>query len=109
MDSVAETLADARRAIDHVMGLPEDLSLLHSRRLSELLADMAEGALLVEEAAWSLERDGDARKAVVARLFVSRRLANEPVRGLMSSDRTMLDHFEALTRYGSIEANELVA
>ena len=108
VDSVAETLADARRAIDHVMGLPEDLSLLHSRRLSELLADMAEGALLVEEAAWSLERDGDARKAVVARLFVSRRLANEPVRGLMSSDRTMLDHFEALTRYGSIEANALV-
>jgi len=104
-----ESLSDARRAVDHVMGLPEDLSLLHSRRLAELLADLAEGALLVEEAAWSLERDGDARKAAMARLFVSRRLATEPVRGLLSADRTMLDHFAALTRYGSIEPSDLAA
>jgi alkylation response protein AidB-like acyl-CoA dehydrogenase len=109
VDVVAKTLADATRAIDHVMALPDDLSLLHSRRLSELLADLAEGALLVEEAAWSLERDGDARKAAVARLFVTRRLGTEEVRGLMSEDRTMLDHFAALTRYGPLEASDLVA
>ena len=109
LDVVAGSLADATRAIDHVMALPEDLSLLHSRRLSELLADLAEGALLVEEAAWSLERDGDARKAAVARLFVTRRLGQEDVRGLMSEDRTMLDHFAALTRYGALETSDLVA
>jgi acyl-CoA dehydrogenase len=107
VDVVAQGLADAIGAIDHVMGLPDDLSLLHSRRLSELLADLVEGALLVEEAAWSLQRDGDARKAAVARLFVSRHLGAEPVRGLLSTDRTMLDHFAALTRYGTIEAGDL--
>jgi hypothetical protein len=32
----------------------------------------SEGALLVEEAAWALDRDGDARKAAVARRFASR-------------------------------------
>jgi len=31
------------------------------------------------------------------------------VRGLMSEDRTMLDHFATLTRYGSLEASDLVA
>ena len=51
-------------------GAPDDMALLQSRRFAELLADTVEGALLVEEAAWALERDGDARKAAVARRFV---------------------------------------
>jgi acyl-CoA dehydrogenase len=107
VDSVAQAAADARGAVNHVIGLPEDLSLLHSRRLSELLADLMEGALLVEEAAWELERSGNARKAAVAGLFVTRRLAAEPVRGLMSTDRTMLDHFVPITRYGNLEPVDL--
>ncbi len=79
------------------------MALLHSRRFAELLADTVEGALLVEEAAWALDRDGDARKAAVARRFVSRRLATPAVRGITDPDRCVLDLFEPLVRYGSIE------
>jgi hypothetical protein len=104
-DTVAGSLADARKAVDHVVGLPEDLALLQCRRLAELLADTVEGALLLDEAAWALARDGDARKAVVARRFVSTRLAEHPVRGILEDDRTVLDLFEPIVRYGRIEAS----
>ena len=92
-----------------IEGLDDDLALLQSRRLAELLADTAEGALLVEEAAWSLDRDGDARKAAVARRFITRTLAERPLRGLLDTDRSVLDHFAAITRYGPIDAGDLVA
>ena len=60
---------------------PDDMALLQSRRFAELLADTTEGALLLEEAAWALDRDGDARKAAVARRFATRRLATRPAAG----------------------------
>ena len=109
VDVVAQTRRDAWAAIDVLAAAPEDLALLQSRRLAELLADTAEAALLVEEAAWSLDHHGDARKAAVARRFVTRKLADPPLRGLLNDDRTVLDQFEPLVRYGPIEPDALVA
>ena len=84
--------------------------LLQSRRLAELLADTAEGALLLDEAAWALERDGDARKAAVARRFVTRTLADaavaRPARHRPVGARPLR---AAITRYGPIDAGDLVA
>ena len=65
--TVPSALKDTRTAIANLETVDDDLGLLHSRRLAELLADLTEGALLVEHAAWSLARDGDAGKALVAR------------------------------------------
>ena len=80
-----------------------------SRTVAELLADTSEAALLIEEAASELEHDNDARKAAVARRFVARRLAERPLRGLLDADRAVLEHFEPLIRYGSIDPGALVA
>ena len=107
-DRVAATLGDARTAVAHLGGVPEDLALLHGRRLTELLGDLAEGALLLHDAAWSLRRDGDARKAAVARRFSDRRLTDAPVRGILSVDRTVLDLFDPITRYGRVESDRLL-
>ncbi len=109
LDVVARTRREAWKAIDVLAAAPEDEALLKSRRLAELLADTAEAALLLEEAAWSLERDTDARKAAVATRFVRRKLADELLRGLLVEDRTVLDHFEPLVRYGVIDPDTLVA
>ncbi|HTZ09412.1 MAG TPA: acyl-CoA dehydrogenase family protein [Acidimicrobiales bacterium] len=109
LDTVAEALADARRAVAYLSSAPDDLALLHSRRLAELLADTAEGALLVEEAAWALDRSGDARKAAVARRFCARRLAAPPLRGITDTDRTVLELFEPLVRYGPVDEADLAA
>jgi hypothetical protein len=107
VDGVAAALNDATEAVKVLAGLDDDLALLHSRRFAELLADTAEGALLVEEAAWSLDRDGDARKAAVARRFCARRLGTAPLRGIGDTDRTVLDQFEPLVRYGPISVDDL--
>ena len=109
VDAVSGSLADARTAVDHLARVDDDLGLLHARRFAELLADLTEGALLVEHAAWALERDGNARKAAVARRFCARRLTSAPVRGILDTDRSVLDLFEPLVRYGMIEASDLAA
>jgi acyl-CoA dehydrogenase len=108
-DAVAAALKDTRTALDHLASVDDDLGLLHARRFAVLLADLTEGALLVEHAAWALHRDGDARKALVARRFCDRRLMTSPVWGILDEDRTVIDLFEPLVRYGRIEVSDLVA
>jgi hypothetical protein len=103
VDTVAIALDDARAAVDHLASAPTDVQLLHARRLAFLLADTVEAALLLDEATWSLARDGDARKAVVARRFARERLAVLPARGILDPDRTVLDHFDTIVRYGALE------
>jgi hypothetical protein len=109
LDTVSASLRDTREAIAYLEGAPDDVALLQSRRFAELLADTVEGALLVEEAAWALDRDGDARKAAVARRFATRRLATPPLRGITEPDRSVLDLFEPLVRYGEIDESDLAA
>lgn len=101
--AVAAALDDARQAVDYLASAPEDLGLLQLRRFANLLADLAEGSVLLEEARWSLERHGDARKAVVTRLFTDRRLSVKPLRGITDPERSVLDRFEELVRYGPID------
>jgi len=103
VDAVAGTLDEARQAIAHLDTADNEIQLLHARRFTHLLADLAEGALLLDEATWSLARDGDARKAVVAGRFARRRLAPPRVRGILDDDRTAVDLFEPIVRYGTIE------
>jgi len=103
VDTVALALDDARAAVDHLLVAPTDIQLLEARRLAFLLADTVEAALLLDEATWALEQHDDARKAVVARRFARERLAALPARGILDSDRTALDHFDAVVRYGALE------
>jgi len=96
-------------AVAYLGAAPEELAMLQLRRFSYLMADTLEGALLCEEAAWSLDRDGDARKAVIARRFAVRRLSHQPLRGIASPDRTVIDLFAPIVRYGQIEPAEALA
>jgi acyl-CoA dehydrogenase len=102
VDAVAATLAEAKEVLGAYEAAESDVQLLHAKRLTHFLADLAEGALLLEEATWQLARDGDARKAIVARRF-ARRLAPARARGLLDDDRTVLDLFEPIVRYGAID------
>ena len=43
VDAVAATLGEAREAVAHLRGASNDLQLLHARRLTYLLADLARG------------------------------------------------------------------
>jgi len=107
--SVSSSLADLEEAVAYLAKAPDDLAALQLRRFTELMADTVEGALLCEEAADALERHGDARKAAVARRFCSRRLDARPRRGILDPDRTVLDLFEPIVRYGSIAPEDVLA
>jgi acyl-CoA dehydrogenase len=109
VDAVASALHETRTAVRHLEVADDDLGLLHARRFAVLLADLTEAALLTEHAAWAIHRDGDARKALVARRFCDRRLISHPVRGILDNDRSVIDLFEPLVRYGRIEESDLAA
>jgi len=103
VDAVASTLEDAREAILFLEKADHEAQLLHAKRFTHLLADLAEGALLLDEATWQLSTTGDARKAVIARRFATRRLVTPRVRGIVDDDRTAVELFEPILRYGEIE------
>jgi alkylation response protein AidB-like acyl-CoA dehydrogenase len=96
---VGRSVDECREAITYLERAPQDMRLLHARRLTAFMADVAQAALLVEEAAWELEHKGSARKALVAAYFVRQKLVETPLRGITSDDRTALDHFDAIVRY----------
>lgn len=110
-DVVAGLRHDAWTAIAMLAETDEDLALLKAKTVAELLADIVQAALLLEEAGRCLEAEDDARKAAVARRFIARKLADRPLRGLLDPDpdRTVLDLFEPLVRYGPIDPKRLAA
>lgn len=103
VDAVSAGLVEARAALAYLDDAPNDVQLLNVRRLTYLLADLVEGALLVDEATWALQRRGDARKALVARRFARERLATPRARGILDDDRSALDHFDVIVRYGAVD------
>jgi hypothetical protein len=66
------------------------------------LADVIQGALLLEQAAWELGQRGSARKAVIAAAFADRYLTSHPLRGILSGNRVALDLFDELVGYATL-------
>ncbi len=113
--SLTATASQIGRSVDEVKDAiawldkaPQDVRLLQARRLSNYMADVAQAALLVEEAVWELAHKNSARKAIIARYFVATRLTERPMRGITSADTTVLDYFEPIVRYQPI-APQLVS
>lgn len=65
--------------------------------LTRFMGDVYAGALLVEQAAWERAQRGDDRKALVARLYAQRYLADRgPLRGLDDDTDDALSRFDEL-------------
>jgi alkylation response protein AidB-like acyl-CoA dehydrogenase len=65
--------------------------------LAQFMGDVYAGALLTEQAAWEQETRGSDRKAMVARLYVQRHLAERgPLRGIGADTDEALDRFDEL-------------
>ncbi|HYM16052.1 MAG TPA: acyl-CoA dehydrogenase family protein [Dehalococcoidia bacterium] len=104
---VGRAADEVKEAVAYLEHAPQEVRLLQARRLTDYMADVAQAALLVEEAAWELEHKGSARKALVARHFASMRLSEHPVRGITSGDRTAIDFFEPIVRYQPVARDAL--
>jgi hypothetical protein len=105
-DIVAESLREARGAIDFMLGASDDIRQLHARRLTAWLADITESALLLEQAAAELKDSGSARKAAVARIFIREHLSAAANRGI-TDDRSVLDLYDSVVRYAPLEAGAM--
>ncbi len=99
---LSRALAEIREALMFLARSGREIAQLRARAFAHYMADAVGAALLIKEAEWELERSGDARKALVAQIFVNSHLVNSPMRGVCSNDRVVLDLFEPLTRYGDI-------
>jgi alkylation response protein AidB-like acyl-CoA dehydrogenase len=105
-DVVAESLREARGAIEFMLRAPDDVRQLHARRLTSWLAELTEASLLLEQAAAELKDSGSARKAAVARLYIREHLSAATNRGI-SDDRSVLDLYDSVVRYAPLEAGAL--
>jgi acyl-CoA dehydrogenase len=65
--------------------------------LAQFMGDVYAGALLTEQAAWERDTRGGDRKALVARLYAQRNLADRgPLRGIDADSDEALDRFDEL-------------
>ncbi len=104
---VGRSVDEVKEAVAYLERAPQEMRLLQARRLTDYMADVAQAALLVEEATWELAEKGSARKAIVARHFAETHLAQRPIRGITGGDRTVLDYFEPIVRYQPVAPSVL--
>jgi len=65
--------------------------------LTQFMGDVYAAALLTEQAAWEREARGGDRKALVARLYARRYLADPgPMRGIEAESDEALERFDEL-------------
>jgi alkylation response protein AidB-like acyl-CoA dehydrogenase len=108
-DVVRRYAGEAQEAVAYVAAAPKDVARLHPRRIARYLANLVSAALLVEQAAGELRDKESARKAAVARLYVSVHLDTHSLGGIGRDDRLVLDGFEPITRYESLEPDRLLS
>ena len=107
IDAVEQTARDVRQVIAYLAQADREVAMLNSRRLAGYLADLAQAALLLEEAVWESAHHGSARKTLVARIFADTHLVQRPLRGITSGDRTAIDHFDTIVRYRPVPAEAI--
>ena len=105
-ETVGKGLAKLNQALAFIAGADPEIAQLRARRLANFFADVLQGALFLDEAAWELEKRGTARKALVAALFTRDRLSPDPLREITRADRIALDLYHPLTRYEDITPAE---
>ena len=105
-DTVRDVLEDCRSAVEYILADPGEAER-HARRLMSLLADTISLSLLLEEASHALE-DGDARKAVVARLYAAQRFTKAPRRDIGPGGDLGCRQFWPLVGYGPVAPDKAV-
>ena len=96
-------LEECRDAVTHVRSDSGEAQR-HARRLMILLSDTLGGALLLEEAVHDLVQ-GDARKALVARLYMDERFPETTARGISLGRDWVHRNFDALIAYEPVDAD----
>jgi hypothetical protein len=100
--AVVDAAARTERQVAATAGRERTSAEYRARGLTARLCDVTQAALLLEEARWELATRGSARKAVVATLFVARRLLADEEQRLALEEAACQTVFDPLLRYGTI-------
>ena len=108
--SVEERFHELQTAIGTLATEDGDYAQYHAKRLSDLIFDVVTATLLLSEAQWQLDEEGDGRKALVARRFVETRFGDDETYGVASGERFAMedDVFDAIVRYAGVEPAALL-
>ena len=94
---VADRIEDLDAAITAWTKLDRDVAEARLFPLAVFMGDVYAAALLTEQAAWERDTRGNERKALVARLYAQRYLADRgPLRGIDAENDDALEHFDEL-------------
>ncbi|WP_264916325.1 acyl-CoA dehydrogenase family protein, partial [Mycobacterium kiyosense] len=94
---VAERIDDLDAAVTAWEKLDDGVAEARLFPLAQFMGDVYAGALLTEQAAWERDVRGDERKALVARLYAQRYLADRGrLRGIDAHDDEALERFDEL-------------
>ncbi|WP_156689130.1 acyl-CoA dehydrogenase family protein [Mycobacterium sp. Marseille-P9652] len=94
---VAERIEDLDAAITAWSKLDRDVGEARLFPLAQFMGDVYAAALLTEQAAWERDTGGGDRKALVARLYARRYLAERgPLRGIDAESDEALERFDEL-------------
>ncbi|OBK26515.1 acyl-CoA dehydrogenase family protein [Mycobacterium asiaticum] len=103
---VADRIEDLDAAVTAWQKLDGPVAEARLFPLAQFMGDVYAGALLTEQAAWEREARGGERKALVARLYARRYLADHgPLRGIDAETDEALERFDDLAA-GSLTLGE---
>jgi len=108
-DEVRTAHADLGSAMATLATEDAEYAQLKAKRLADLVFDVYTAALLVAEAQDRIDAADDGRLAVVADRFVARQFRTDADRGVTDGDRTHLEFYDAIVRYGRVSPDRLGA
>ena len=73
-----------------------------AKELADYVFDVTTAAILIEQAQWQLDKDEDARKALVAEQFADSHIRDRDARGIPGGDRPPAEGFDAIVRFASV-------
>ena len=85
----------------------DDYAQHEAKELTEYIYDVVTASILLSRAQRELDEHDDARKTVVAELFVRDALSEESGRGITSGETLAMDYFDAVVRYDRLDPERL--
>ena len=107
--TVREEFRALQEALVALAAGDDDYAQHEAKEVTEYVYDVLTAALLLSRAQRSLAERGDAREAVVARLFVRKTFSEPHARGITTGEAIPMAYFDAIVRYDSVDPDRLAS
>ncbi|QLD90379.1 acyl-CoA dehydrogenase family protein [Natronomonas salina] len=111
LEATVETARDELDGLEDAFGTiataGRDTAQFEAKELADYIFDVTAAVLLLERAEWSLERNDDAREALVAEWFIRRELQARDARGIAGRSRLSDHEFDAIIRFNPVTPGQV--